>query len=269
MTSPAAKMPTLFIPHGGGPCFFMDWTRGPADSWDKTADYLRSILPSLPQPPKAILVISGHWEEPQFTVTSGASPALIYDYNGFPEHTYQLRYDAPGAPALAQHVRDLLGEAGITSASDPARGWDHGVFIPLKVAFPAADIPVVQLSLKVGLDPDEHAAAGRALAQLRDEGVLIVGSGMSFHNMCGFGDPRFSPVSDEFDVWLTEAVEKSPQDRDGALAAWSSAPAGRLSHPREEHLLPLMVAAGASEGPGAKVFSDRVMETTLSAYQFD
>ncbi len=262
-------MPTLFIPHGGGPCFFMDWSRGPADSWDKTAEYLRSILPSLPEPPKAILVISGHWEEPQFTVTSGANPPLIYDYSGFPAHTYELRYDAPGAPALAQHVRDLLTAAGIASASDPDRGWDHGVFIPLKVAFPSADIPVVQLSLKDGLDPAEHAATGRALQQLRDEGVLIIGSGMSFHNMRGFGDPRFSPVSDEFDVWLTGAVEKPQSERQVALADWSNAPAGRLSHPREEHLLPLMVAAGASEKAGSKVFSDRVMETTLSAYQFE
>ncbi len=268
MTTDHAKMPALFIPHGGGPCFFMDWSRGPADSWDKTAAYLRSILSSLPEKPKGIVVVSGHWEEPQFTVATGAHPSLIYDYYGFPEHTYALRYDAPGAPALAERVRALLTAAGIASASDAARGWDHGVFIPLKVAFPEADIPVVQLSLKSSLDPAEHRAAGRALQALREEGVLILGSGMSFHNMRGFGDPRFTPVSEAFDSWLTTAVSRPERERGEALAHWSEAPGGRLSHPREEHLIPLMVVAGASDEPGAKVFSDRVMETTLSAFQF-
>ena len=136
---------------------------------------------------------------------------------------------------------------------------------------PQADIPVVQLSLRHDLDPQAHLDAGAALAPLRDEGVLIVGSGMSFHHMRGYGDPRFGPVSDTFDDWLTQAVEAEPSRRRAALAAWEQAPQARLCHPprAEEHLLPLMVAAGAGgSDAGRKIFSDRVMETTLSAFRF-
>lgn len=262
-------MPVYFIPHGGGPCFFMEWTNGPKDTWDKTAEFLRSIPADVGTKPSAILVISGHWEAGDFSVASGAHPALIYDYSGFPPSTYTLRYDAPGDPTLATRVSALLGEAGLKVEQDAGRGWDHGVFIPLKVAFPAADIPLLQLSLKRGLDPRIHLAAGRALAPLRDEGVLILGSGMSFHNMRGFGNPRFKDVSDEFDAWLSATVELPEAKRDARLANWSDAPGARMSHPREEHLLPLMVAAGAAtDSVGTHVFSDRVMQTTISAYRF-
>src|SRR6185369_15847840 len=161
-------LPTLFIPHGAGPCFFMEWTRGPADTWDKTAAWLKGLVADLPERPKAILVVSGHWEEPVFTVGSSPRPPMLFDYYGFPEETYRLRFDAPGAPKLAARVRELLQGAGIEVAEAPARGWDHGVFIPLKLVTPQADIPVAQLSLKAGLDPAEHLAAGRALAPLRD-----------------------------------------------------------------------------------------------------
>jgi aromatic ring-opening dioxygenase catalytic subunit (LigB family) len=195
-----ARMPTLYIPHGGGPCFFMDWTWGRPDTWDRMADWLRGLIGSLPQRPEAILVVSGHWEEPAFTVGSAAQPPLIYDYSGFPPHTYQLKFDAPGAPALAQRVRDLLQGAGLPAGDNPRRGYDHGVFIPFKVAMPEADIPVVQLSLNRSLDPKQHLAAGAALKPLRDEGVLIVGSGMSWHNMQGFS-PRYTAASEVFDQW--------------------------------------------------------------------
>jgi aromatic ring-opening dioxygenase catalytic subunit (LigB family) len=154
---------------------------------------------------------------------------------------------------------------------DAQRGFDHGTFIPLLLMAPQADIPVVQMSLRHDLDPRAHLAAGRALAPLRDEGVLIVGSGMSFHNMRGYGDPRFGPISDVFDEWLIQAVQSAPAKHDAALAAWDQAPQARLCHPprAEEHLLPLMVAAGAAgRSPGTQVFSDRVMETTLSGFRF-
>jgi aromatic ring-opening dioxygenase catalytic subunit (LigB family) len=265
----AARMPVYFIPHGGGPCFFMEWTNGPKDTWNKTADFLRGIPLQVGQKPSAILIVSGHWEESRFSVTSGARPALIYDYSGFPPSTYQLRYDAPGDPPLAHRVCELLRAAGIDANEDPAHGWDHGVFIPFKVAYPDADIPVIELSLKRGLDPAVHIAAGRALSPLRDEGVLIVGSGMSFHNMRGFGNPDFRDISDQFDAWLSNAIELPAELRDEKLAHWVEAPAARLSHPREEHLLPLMVAAGAAkDDAGVHVFSDRVMQTTISAYRF-
>ncbi len=264
------RMPTLFIPHGGGPCFFMDWT--PADTWTRMADFLTGLAATLPRRPKAILLVSAHWLTPTFEVGGVAKPGLIYDYYGFPEHTYQLRYDAPGSPALAARARELFSDARIAAATDPARGFDHGVFIPLKLVFPDAEIPVVQLSIRADLDPAAHIEAGRALEALRDEDVLLVGSGMSFHNMRAYGNPAFGPVSDAFDAWLTSAVTADPATRNEALSDWAAAPGARQSHPvgGEEHLLPLMVAAGAaSSGKGTRIFSDRVMETTISAFRFD
>ncbi len=260
-----ARLPTLFIPHGGGPCFFMEWS--PAHTWDRMAAWLKTLVSSMAVKPKAILVISGHWEEPVFTVGSAPKPPLIYDYSGFPPHTYQLRFDAPGSPDLAQRVRDLLEGAGIPSGEDPQRGYDHGVFIPLKVALPEADLPVVQLSLKRNLDPEQHLAAGRALSPLRDEGVLIIGSGMSWHNMQGFS-PRYTATSETFDAWLEEAVTDAA-GRDEALSHWTGAPHARVAHPREEHLAPLFVAAGAAEGEaGRRIFSDIAMDVRLSAFAF-
>lgn len=265
-TSP---QPSLFIPHGAGPCFFMDWN--PPQTWDAMATWMKGVPGSLPATPKAILVVSAHWLAPVFTVTSQPAPGLLFDYYGFPEHTYRLRYPAPGSPSLAARVRTLLGEAGIEHAEDSRRDFDHGMFIPLLVMFPQADIPVVQLSLRHDLDPQAHLAAGRALAALREEGVLILGSGMSFHNMRGYGDPRFGPISEAFDAWLQETVAAPAERREQALARWSEAPQARLCHPprAEEHLLPLMVAAGASASAGTCVFSDRVLETRLSAFRFD
>lgn len=258
-------LPVYFIPHGAGPCFFMDWE--PKDAWAATADWLSSIgrEPGV----KAILVISGHWEAPDFTVTSAPNPALIYDYYGFPDHTYHLSYPAAGSPLLAERIVSLLDGQGLAAKKDEARGFDHGVFIPLMLVRAEADLPVVQLSLKAGLDPSLHLALGRALALLRHEGVLILGSGMSFHNMRGYGDPAFTPIAERFDGWLGETVAAEPAIRAQRLAAWSEAPAARLSHPREEHLLPLMVAAGAAgDDPGRIVFSDRVMEVPISGVRF-
>jgi aromatic ring-opening dioxygenase catalytic subunit (LigB family) len=260
-------LPTLFIPHGAGPCFFMPWTRGPADTWDKTAAWLKGLVAELPERPKAILVISGHWEEPVFTVGSSARPPLIFDYYCFPEETYRLTFDAPGSPALAARVRELLGAAGFPTAEDAGRGYDHGVFVPLKLVTPEADIPVVQLSLRADLDPQAHLAAGRALARLRDEGVLIVGSGMSWHNMRGFS-PAFTAKSERFDAWLGEAMA-DPAGRDEAIRHWDRGPYAREAHPREEHLAPLFVAAGAAEGePGRLAFRDVAMDVVISGYEF-
>jgi aromatic ring-opening dioxygenase catalytic subunit (LigB family) len=179
-----------------------------------------------------------------------------------------MRYDAPGAPRLAARAMALLQGTGLTAQIDPERGLDHGVFVPLKVAFPEATIPVVEMSVDKGLDPALHLEAGRALAPLRDENVLIVASGMSFHNMRGYGDPHFTAPSDAFDAWLTEAVQAAPEARAEALAQWSTAPAGRIAHPREEHLIPLMVAAGASTAPGTRIYSQHVLKTALSAFSF-
>jgi aromatic ring-opening dioxygenase catalytic subunit (LigB family) len=260
------RQPTLFIPHGGGPCFFMDDPRG---MWSGMAAFLRSLPDLLPEPPKAILLVSGHWETQGFAFTGNSAPPLIYDYYGFPPHTYQLTFPAPGDPALAARAAGLLEGAGIAAQVDPEHGLDHGVFIPLKVAWPDAEVPVVEMSVDRTLDPALHIAAGRALAPLRDEGVLIIGSGMSFHNMRAYGDPRALDPSALFDDWLTKAVAQTGAARDAALGGWKEAPAGAFSHPREEHLIPLMVAAGAAAGPGEQIFGGEVLSTRISGYRFD
>lgn len=268
-TQPSNRMPTWYIPHGGGPCFFMDWN--PPHEWDRMATFLRGLSLTLPEKPKGIVMISAHWLEETITITGSSNPELIYDYYGFPAHTYELKYPAKGDPEVAQKIVQLLEVANIPAKIDPTRGFDHGMFIPMMLMFPDADIPTVQVSLNSNLDPQTQMNLGQALEKLRDQGILIIGSGMSFHNMRAYGDPRFSPVSDEFDDWLTKIVESEPKERHQGLNQWANAPSARLSHPQgqEEHLLPLMVASGAaSEEVGRKVFSDRVLETTISAYVF-
>ena len=265
-----SRQPAIFLPHGGGPCFFMDWTWGPADTWHATQRFLQGLAATLPEPPKALLVISGHWEEPAFTANAAAQPQLIFDYSGFPEHTYRLTWPAPGNPELAARVQSLLASAGLPAATSPSRGFDHGVFVPLKVAFPQAQIPVVTLSLAASLDPALHLAAGRALAPLRDEGVLIVASGMSFHNLRAYLQPETRDHARAFNDWLTHAVESPAPQRDALLAHWRQAPHAAFSHPREEHLIPLMVAAGAGgSAPGQRIFTDEPMGAAISAFRFD
>jgi aromatic ring-opening dioxygenase catalytic subunit (LigB family) len=264
------RQPSIFLPHGGGPCFFMDWTWGPVDTWKATQRFLEGLAATLPAAPKALVVISGHWEEAAFTASAAAQPALIFDYSGFPEDTYKLTWPAPGDPVLAERVAGLLDKAGLPTGLSASRGFDHGVFVPLKVAFPDARIPVVSLSLAASLDPALHLAAGRALAPLREEGVLIVGSGMSFHNLRAYLRPETVERARAFDAWLTHAVESSAAERDALLTDWRKAPFAAYAHPREEHLIPLMVAAGAGGGaPGKRIFNDEPMGAAISAYRFD
>lgn len=267
---PVQRQPAIFLPHGGGPCFFMDWSWGPADTWKATQHFLEGLASTLPETPKVLLVASGHWEEPDFTASAAPKPDLIFDYSGFPEHTYRLTWPAPGDPVLAERVASLLGQAGLPAAVTSSRGFDHGVFVPLKVAFPEARIQVVTLSVAASLDPALHLAAGRALAPLRDEGVLIVGSGMSFHNLRAYFRPETRERAGAFDAWLTRAVEAPASERDALLTGWREAPFAAFAHPREEHLIPLMVAAGAGgEAPGRRIFGDEPMGAAISAYRFD
>jgi aromatic ring-opening dioxygenase catalytic subunit (LigB family) len=231
---------------------------------DALAAYLRSIHRDV----RALLVVSAHWEEAVPTVMSSAHPPMLYDYYGFPPEAYEITWPAPGAPELAARVRELLGGAGFTTGEDPKRGYDHGTFVPLKLAYPNADVPVVQLSLKTGLDPAEHIAMGRALAPLRDEGVYIIGSGMSYHNLRAF-NARAKPVSEAFDAWLRAAAVLASRQRNAQLTEWASAPSARLAHPREEHLLPLMVCAGAAgEDRASVVFDGTIVDLRLSAFKF-
>ncbi len=194
---------------------------------------------------------------------------MLYDYYGFPPEAYRITWPAPGSPALATRVRELLGAAGFQTATDGERGFDHGTFVPFKVAWPDAEVPTIQLSLVEGLDPAHHVALGKALAPLRDEGVLILGSGSSYHNMQGFRDPRSLGVSEAFDGWLRETAVLDEHARNDRLAKWAQAPAARLAHPREEHLLPLMVVAGAAGSDRGTVgYNDVVMGVRVSAIHF-
>jgi aromatic ring-opening dioxygenase catalytic subunit (LigB family) len=272
-----SKLPTIFIPHGGGPCFFMDWD--PPDTWQRMAEYLRSVPGDIGAPaPKALVVVSGHWEEPVVTIQNNPSPPLLYDYSGFPPSTYEIKFPASGAPKVSARVAELLSAADIAWKYDHERGFDHGVFIPLKVAFPQADIPIVQVSLLASMDAAEHIRIGRALAPLRDEGVLIVGSGMTYHNMrtlmASMRRDGANGDADEgsrrFDDWLEEVLTKAtPKVRGTALAAWDKAPAARAAHPREEHLLPLHVVVGAAgDDPGRRTLKDVVMGAVESAFRF-
>jgi aromatic ring-opening dioxygenase catalytic subunit (LigB family) len=273
MSRDSGRLPTLYIPHGGGPCFFMETAPGlPRDMWDGMAAYLRGIGDSLGTRPKTVLVISGHWETERPTVNTAARPPLLFDYYGFPEHTYRLTYPVPGSPTLARRVRELLGAAEIASDEEPERGLDHGVFVPFKLIFPDADIPVVQLSLNRSLDAASHLKIGRALTPLREEGVLIVGSGMSYHNLRDLysSDPRALRAAAEFDAWLGEAVvEADYATRERKLAAWHQAPGARAAHPRPEHLIPLMVAAGAAgEDAGRRSYNEPLLGKPISGFRF-
>lgn len=267
MESSLPRQPVLFVPHGGGPCFFMDWPH----TWDHMAAHLRGIAATLPARPDGIVVMSGHWQTGVPTVTSAAHPPLIYDYDGFPPHTYHLQYPAPGAPALAAEVLDLLAHAGMPGEADAGRGFDHGVFIPFMLAFAQADIPVVELSL-----PRECSAAhtlhmGAAMQPLRARNILIVGTGMSYHNLRHLmgRDPQSDAPSRAFDTWLARAVESPPPIRADALTHWAQAPGARICHPTPEHLLPLVFAAGAAGNDlGRRDYSDTIMGKALSGFRF-
>lgn len=238
-------LPTYFISHGGGP---WPWLKeGMGGAYDQLEASLKELPREIGVTPRAILAVSGHWEERDFTVMSGERPPMLYDYSGFPEHTYHIEYNAPGSPEVARRVQDLLAKAGFQTRSNESRGFDHGVFAPLVVAYPEADVPVLQLSIRKDYDPETHLAAGRALAPLRQEGVLIVGSGLSYHNLRQFG-PQAKTASKEFDDWLSEAVSGARgEERNRLLRDWAKAPSARVAHPREDHLIPLMVAVGAAE----------------------
>lgn len=238
-------------------------------AWQALETYLQGFAETLAERPRAILAISGHWEEQVPTVNAGTHPSLLFDYNGFPQHTYELTWPAAGDPELAARVRALLLAAGVDSGSDAVRGWDHGVFVPLKVMYPAAEIPLVQLSLQRSLDPAMHLAIGRALKPLREEGVLILASGQSYHNMRGFfGGSSPDPDAEAFDAWLRETIVDAAA-RDAGLTRWMDAPGAREAHPREEHLLPLMVAAGAATGEPATVhFHGHGLGKPISGFRF-
>jgi aromatic ring-opening dioxygenase catalytic subunit (LigB family) len=261
MTTPAgtAHSTILYIPHGGGPLPLL------GDPGHKgMVEFLGRVTREFERP-SAIVIISAHWEEETVTITSGARPPLFYDYYGFPDESYRITYPAPGDPPLAQEISGLLKVGGIESRMDEKRGFDHGVFVPLKLMYPDAQIPCVQVSLVRGLDPQTHLRIGKALAALRAKDILILGSGFSFHHLSAFFSSRPEapdPRNEAFQDWLIatcSAAGPTQQDREKKLIGWDEAPGARYCHPREEHLLPLHVCAGMAGTPARVVFDGKVL----------
>lgn len=245
---------SLYIPHGGGP---MPLLGDPGHA--EMVDYLESLGSEFDRP-SAIVVISAHWEEPVPTVTAGPNPELLFDYYGFPAQAYEFTYPAPGSTELAQRLASALGSAGFAPRLDTNRGFDHGVFVPLLLMYPAADIPVVQVSLVHGLDASDHVRLGEALRPALDSGVLVLGSGMSFHNMGAFGSGPNDPDNLAFDEWLEQICtdDRPEAERRQQLTEWERAPAARYNHPREEHLIPLHVCYGVGGGAATRTFNGTV-----------
>ncbi len=258
--------PVLFFPHGGGPLPLLGHS-----GHREMIDFLESLAPTLGKP-SAILVISAHWEENTPTITSGKTPPLLYDYHGFPKESYEIEYPAPGDPALSHNIYRLLQENGIDAKLDAQRGFDHGLFVPLKIIYPDANIPCVQLSLANNLDPGFHIQVGRALSKLRGDNILVMGSGFSFHNIKAFmfrGAGVSDPKNESFQQWLIDTcanMNVSEKTREKRLIDWVDAPYARYCHPREEHLLPLHVCYGISGGAAEMVFEVEIMGKKSSAF---
>lgn len=260
--------PVLYIPHGGGPLPILG-----DKGHEKMVSFLNEIANELGEP-SAILVISAHWEEEQATITSNSHPKIIYDYYGFSPEAYKIQYAATGNPKLANEIHAQLKENGILARPDEQRGFDHGLFVPLKLMYPKAQIPCVQLSLLKSLDPKEHINLGKAIASLREKNILIIGSGMSFHNLKTFFSNNIdsSKENEEFDHWLIKTCinpEILSEEREQRLIEWEKAPFARFCHPREEHLLPLHVCYGIAciGTPLAKVvFNDMVMGKKVTSF---
>lgn len=256
-------LPTLFVSHGA-PTLVVDAV--PAH------DFLQTLPTLLPEPPRAILMVSAHWETPVPAVSTVAHLDTIHDFGGFPEALYRLRYPAPGAPALAARVVELLAAAGIAAATSASRGLDHGAWVPLMLAWPDAQIPVTQLAVQTQLGAAHHYALGRALAPLRDEGVLIIGSGSFTHDLSEFRKSRLAINSPEpgwvtaFADWIDAAI---CDDRvDDLLDYRRRAPEAVHNHPTEEHLLPLHVALGAG-GAGRRIHRSTTFGVLrMDAYAF-
>lgn len=237
-------MPVYYISHGGGP---WPWMEQGLLRFADLQRCLAAIPAELPTTPRAILMISAHWEsQQQFLIQANPKPSMIYDYYGFPEHTYEISYPAAGDPALAQEVQELLAQAGIEAALDPDRGYDHGAYVTGYCMYPNADIPMVQLSIDASYDVATHIALGKALQSLRAQNVLLVASGASYHNLRLMG-PEGAKPSAAFDAWLEQSLlQHTGKEREQLLVQWDTAPAARLAHAREDHLVPLFVAVGAA-----------------------
>ena len=262
------KASILYIPHGGGPLPLLS-----EKGYENMNPFLRRFSSTIPEP-EAIVVISAHWEEPVVSITAHKNPPMLYDYSGFPSEAYEFKYPAPGRPRLASRIQTMLETAGIEARLDYERGYDHGLFIPLMLMYPAAKIPCIQISLSNSLDAEFHISLGRALAPLKNENLLVLGSGFSFHNMQALMSKQDDLVDEknrQFEDWLAQTCsdnELELSERDQRLIDWDRAPHARYCHPREEHLLPLQVCFGIARASATVVFQDTVNGFITSAYQW-
>ncbi|AFJ02520.1 Putative cytoplasmic protein [Methylophaga frappieri] len=259
----------LFLSHGGGPLPLLGDT-----SHQEMVMGLQAIAKQI-RKPSAIIVVSAHWESKQAAVTAAAKPALLYDYNGFPPAAYQIEYPCQGHPLLAEAIKNKLNQAGISCRADSKRGFDHGLFVPLKIMYPQADIPCVQLSLFSHLDPLLHINLGRALQQIADPDLLLIGSGFSFHNMRAFFTPETSATAQanrEFEQWLHDTCQNpgmTELQRSQALINWQNASHAEFCHPRAEHLMPLHVCYGFAESACTRAYSLSILDKRASMYLWD
>lgn len=259
------KFPAIFVNHGGGPLPLLGQQPLLAAHMENQVQHY------FPQKPSGIVVISAHWEANPVKISSSPQPPMLFDYYGFPQETYNYKYPAPGSPSLANKIKELLESNGIPSELDPDRGFDHGVFVPLLLMHPKADIPVVCLSLDSSLSADKHIAMGKALAPLRDENILLLGSGYTFHNLPVFFHPSKSALesSHKFNDWLKQVLLGDHDKALDQLAQWEQAPGARMCHPREEHLLPLFVVAAAGDSKNELIYDETNQnEFAVSGYVF-
>ncbi|MBN2879555.1 MAG: dioxygenase [Clostridia bacterium] len=251
-----SAMQIVYFSHGGGPMPILN------DPSHYRMNVFMKNLPSLIKRPDAIVVISAHWEESNVAVQTGASPSMLYDYYRFPEEAYQINYPAKGSPELTKEILEIFKAENIPCTADDERGFDHGLFIPLMMMYPDADIPCFQVSLLHNLYETEHIRLGKALSKLKDKNILLIGSGFSFHNLMEFrlNDKNQDIRNDAFQDWLIEVCTGDmPQNiREDKLINWETAPNARYCHPRSEHLLPLHVCAAATGRKGELVFDDYI-----------
>ncbi len=265
LNNPKDTAQIVYFSHGGGPLPIL------GDEGHKAMVDFMLQLPSQLRKPDAILVISAHWEESSATLLGSNTPPMLYDYYGFPAEAYEITYPAPGSPDYANRIVQLLEKSKIPARIDAERGFDHGLFIPLKLMYPQADIPSIQLSLLRGLNPAAHIALGKALRELMQENILVVGSGFSFHNLSAFswnGGIQSDSRNDAFQEWLIQVCTGSNQQeqREQQLINWEKAPHARYCHPREEHLLPLHVCLGMAEKPARLIFNDQILGKRAVAF---
>lgn len=257
----------IYLSHGGGPLPILG-----DPTHQKMVSFIREI-PNYIDKPDSIVVISAHWEEKKPMITGAEKPSLVYDYYGFPEKAYKISYPAPGNPTLAQRTQDLLKQNNLDAEIDNNRGLDHGTFIPLKIMFPESNIPIIQISLVKGLNPLHHITIGKAIRELLNENILLLGSGFSFHNMTKFdweGKNQPDKQNDEFQFWLIDSLtgDYKQKEIEDKLVNWEQAPQARYCHPREDHLIPLAVCFGASVNKGRIVFDNYILGKRSIAIQW-